>query len=135
MLSPELFVIVVTGFGHSYGMDQKLKQEFAGSDRYAVTNFMKYSGPDDVELRQQIRADEEKFAPVGNHGLIGFEVDSQNMALVPEIIAQAIAEKSKLKSQKLEQKNKSDSSTWVEKLGLAPLDVRRMRDDPTQGRS
>lgn len=46
-------LLVVTGFGHSYGMDQRLKEEFIGSDRYCVTNFMKYSGPPDEELKNK----------------------------------------------------------------------------------
>jgi len=131
-------VIIVTGFGHSYGMDQKLQEQFPGIDRYAVTNFMKYQGPPDLELRKQIRFDEEKFAPIGNQGLLGFDVDAvTKQASIPSIIQEKLDEISH--SKQYEQENKGG---FVEKLGLEKQPdqqeksfVERMRSDSTKGTS
>ena len=83
-------VIVISGFGHTFGLNQELT-EFDGCQKFVITNFLDHLP---AEIREEERA-KQSSAKIGIGGLLEFKIDpTTNKAKIPEAVKLAIDERS-----------------------------------------
>jgi hypothetical protein len=107
-------VVVVSGLGHTYGLNQELS-EFEGCQKLVITNFLDNIITDPTRRGEIKKA--ESSAQIGIGGLLEFDVDPiTKIASIPDIAREKLDEKSLTKKQSFE------PASFVEKLGLQKPD-------------
>lgn len=113
-------VVIISGFGHTYGLDQELT-EFKDCQKYVITNFLDFL-PTDV--RNEIR-EKETSAKIGIGGLLAFEIDPDTkQAAIPSIVSEALERESKSSKMNLAEEVSTEKS-WVEKMADKKLSTSR----------
>ncbi len=111
-------VVIVSGFGHTYGLDQELT-EFKGCQKYVITNFLDNIPDADLSKddKNKIRA-KETSAKIGIGGLLAFDVDPDTKRVtIPSIVSEALERKVNLEALDLATTSATKTEkSWVEKM-------------------
>jgi hypothetical protein len=115
-------VIIVTGFGHTYGLDKELESDFDGCDKFVITNFLDNRITDPTERSKIKNADSS--AQIGIGGLLEFDVDqTTKSAFIPDIVTEKLDEKARDKIKSLNSDlKKTEQMSFVERVQASNIE-------------